>query len=195
MDDSAVTRERAQNLWTSFARKIEPVAQATRIETAPDFGLSEIGAEAVLATAVVGSIEPVWNEGTMAVVTDYLNFTSGRRDTFHDGGAEALAVELDRAEPPVATGVTASLAGFRKRHRGVRHVDDALAGNVFDPPFGADERVAIRQQSEVYFRAVKAQGHTAVFYEWPGLNHFSVLDACAKPTDRVFGDLQKFVFS
>ena len=73
---------------------------------------------------------------------------------------------------------------------------------VLSPPsaaclvgFGADERVAMRQQSEVYFKAVKAQGNAAVFYEWPGLNHFSVLDACASPTDRVFGDLQKFVFS
>lgn len=43
MDDSAVQRERAQNLWTSFARKIEPVAMATQIEPVPDFSLDEIG--------------------------------------------------------------------------------------------------------------------------------------------------------
>lgn len=43
MDDSAVQRERAQNLWTSFARKMEPVAQATFLEPVADFSLAEIG--------------------------------------------------------------------------------------------------------------------------------------------------------
>ena len=43
MEDSAVQKERAQNLWSSFARKVEPVAQATSIDPVPDFGLAEIG--------------------------------------------------------------------------------------------------------------------------------------------------------
>jgi ATP-dependent 26S proteasome regulatory subunit len=43
MDDRAVQKERAQNLWTSFARKVEPIAQATDIEPIPEFGLGEIG--------------------------------------------------------------------------------------------------------------------------------------------------------
>ena len=43
MDDAAVARERAQNLWTSFSRKVEPVAQGTQIDPAPDFSLAEIG--------------------------------------------------------------------------------------------------------------------------------------------------------
>ncbi|MBW2269714.1 MAG: AAA family ATPase [Deltaproteobacteria bacterium] len=43
MDDSAVQKERAQNLWTSFARKVEPVAQGTSIEPVPDFELGQIG--------------------------------------------------------------------------------------------------------------------------------------------------------
>ena len=73
---------------------------------------------------------------------------------------------------------------------------------VLSPPrakclvgFGADERVAMRQQSEVFFKAVQAQGNQAVFYEWPGLNHYSVLDECASPSGQVFKDLEKFVFS
>lgn len=47
--------------------------------------LHQAGATAVLATAVVGSIEPAWGEGTMAVLTDVLNFTSGRAETYFDG--------------------------------------------------------------------------------------------------------------
>jgi len=43
MEDSTILRERAQNLWTSFARKVDPVAQATQIDPGPDFGLGRIG--------------------------------------------------------------------------------------------------------------------------------------------------------
>lgn len=61
--------------------------------------------------------------------------------------------------------------------------------------FGADERVAMRQQSEVYFKTLRTQGIPAEFHEWPGLNHYSILDECASENGRVFKDLEKFVFS
>jgi ATP-dependent 26S proteasome regulatory subunit len=43
MEDRLVRRERAQNLWASFARKHEPIAKATTLEPLPDFALSRIG--------------------------------------------------------------------------------------------------------------------------------------------------------
>ena len=43
MDDRAIERERAHNLWTSFARKLEPVARSTTVEPQPDFDLGQIG--------------------------------------------------------------------------------------------------------------------------------------------------------
>jgi ATP-dependent 26S proteasome regulatory subunit len=43
MDDRGIERERAHNLWTSFARKLEPVARSTRLEPGPDLDLSQIG--------------------------------------------------------------------------------------------------------------------------------------------------------
>jgi len=43
MEDRDVRRERAQNLWTSFARKFEPIAQATALDAMPDFDLSQVG--------------------------------------------------------------------------------------------------------------------------------------------------------
>ena len=43
MDDLDIRRDRAQNIWSSFSRKFEPVAQATRLEASPDFGLAQIG--------------------------------------------------------------------------------------------------------------------------------------------------------
>ena len=39
----SIERERAQNLWTSFARKLEPVARCTALDPQPDFELSGIG--------------------------------------------------------------------------------------------------------------------------------------------------------
>ncbi len=43
MEDSAILKERAQNLWSSFARKVEPLSQATCVEPIPDFELGRIG--------------------------------------------------------------------------------------------------------------------------------------------------------
>ena len=43
MEDRAIQRERAQNIWGSFARKLDAVAQATHVEPIPDFDLSCIG--------------------------------------------------------------------------------------------------------------------------------------------------------
>jgi ATP-dependent 26S proteasome regulatory subunit len=43
MDDSEILKERTLNLWTSFARKAEPIAQATQLEPLPDFDLGLIG--------------------------------------------------------------------------------------------------------------------------------------------------------
>jgi ATP-dependent 26S proteasome regulatory subunit len=43
MEDSEILKERAQNLWASFARKVDPIAQATQIEPIPEFDLGVIG--------------------------------------------------------------------------------------------------------------------------------------------------------
>jgi ATP-dependent 26S proteasome regulatory subunit len=43
MEDRAILRERAQNIWGSFARKFEPLAQSARLEAMPTQDLSRIG--------------------------------------------------------------------------------------------------------------------------------------------------------
>lgn len=43
MEDRDVRREKAQNLWTSFSRKFEPIDIATNLEPMPEFDLSTIG--------------------------------------------------------------------------------------------------------------------------------------------------------
>lgn len=43
MGDREIRKERAQNIWASFARKFEPIAQSTDLEPIPEFSLSQIG--------------------------------------------------------------------------------------------------------------------------------------------------------
>ncbi len=43
MEDLLIRKERAQNIWASFARKLDPIAQATDLEPVPDFPLGRIG--------------------------------------------------------------------------------------------------------------------------------------------------------
>jgi len=48
MESASIRHERTQNLWSSFARKFEPIARATELDSDPHLELSEIGG---LATA------------------------------------------------------------------------------------------------------------------------------------------------
>jgi transitional endoplasmic reticulum ATPase len=43
MEDRAIQKERAQNIWGSFARKLDPIDNATRFEPLPDLELGQIG--------------------------------------------------------------------------------------------------------------------------------------------------------
>ena len=42
-DDRSIRAERAQNLWSSFSRKIEPLGRGMTLEAAPDQDLADIG--------------------------------------------------------------------------------------------------------------------------------------------------------
>ena len=43
MEDRTIRKERSQNIWSSFARKFEAVAQATQLDPLPEFDLANIG--------------------------------------------------------------------------------------------------------------------------------------------------------
>ena len=43
MEDAGIRVERAHNLWSSFARKHQPIARATEIDPDPQLALAEIG--------------------------------------------------------------------------------------------------------------------------------------------------------
>lgn len=68
--------------------------------------LAHVGVDAVLATAAVGSIEPSWPSGTLALITDYIDLTSGRADTFFDGVTPPMACLVsDHGRDEIGAGV------------------------------------------------------------------------------------------
>lgn len=52
------------------------------------WALRETGVDSVLATAVCGALDPSMGLGTLVAISDVVNFTSGRADTFFDGDTE-----------------------------------------------------------------------------------------------------------
>lgn len=49
------------------------------------WALKTVGVTSVLATAVSGGIDPTLTPGTLVIISDFLDFTNGRADTFFDG--------------------------------------------------------------------------------------------------------------
>lgn len=60
--------------------------------------LKELGVRSILATAAVGSLNPLMKPGDFVFVDQFLDFTKGRRQTFFEGGPEGV-VHVDLTEP------------------------------------------------------------------------------------------------
>jgi len=52
------------------------------------WAMREVGVQSILATAVSGGISAAMTPGTLVMISDVINFTSGRATTFFDGTAE-----------------------------------------------------------------------------------------------------------
>ena len=76
---------------------VPPHAIAYRANIA---ALKTVGATRVLATAVSGSMNPDMEPGALVLISDFLNFSSGREVTFFDGTARPI-VAGDRPPRPV----------------------------------------------------------------------------------------------
>lgn len=65
------------------------------------FALKEVGATSILATAVSGGIAPEMEPGALVIISDFLNFSSGRAVTFFDGSGLADGLAPDQSSGPV----------------------------------------------------------------------------------------------
>lgn len=55
--------------------------------------LKAVGVTSILATAVSGGIDPAMTPGSLVVISDFLDFTSGREATFFDGTGRPLVAD------------------------------------------------------------------------------------------------------
>lgn len=62
------------------------------------WGLKMAGAEVIMATAVSGGINPSMGPGDIVLIDDYLNFSSGRDETFFDG-SDGVVRHTDMTHP------------------------------------------------------------------------------------------------
>ena len=69
--------------------------------------LKAVGATSVLATAVSGAINPAMPPGSLVLISDVLNFTSGREATFFDGSARPVVAGAAPAPSVVHTDMSA----------------------------------------------------------------------------------------
>ncbi len=61
------------------------------------FALHVLGVECILATSVCGSLVPDWRPGTLVLIDQFLNFTSGRPDSFYP--LEGKLAHVDVTDP------------------------------------------------------------------------------------------------
>lgn len=97
------------------------------------WALASLGVRAVLSSAAVGSLSPEHRPGQFAVVTDLLDRTTGRADTFYDGSTDAGVQHLQSATIWCPR-LRAALAVALDRH-GEEHQDRAVLAVINGPRF------------------------------------------------------------
>lgn len=65
------------------------------------FGLKELGVERILATSVCGSIVRDWPPGSLVLIDQFINLSSGRKDTFYP--LDGKLVHVDVTDPYCST--------------------------------------------------------------------------------------------
>ncbi|MBZ5590418.1 MAG: MTAP family purine nucleoside phosphorylase [Acidobacteriia bacterium] len=78
------------------------------------WAMRALGVERILATSVSGSLVPAWAPGALVLVDQFLNFTSGRADTFYP--TDGKLAHVDVTDPYCRTlreQLTASAANLR----------------------------------------------------------------------------------
>ncbi|HVN76667.1 MAG TPA: MTAP family purine nucleoside phosphorylase [Thermoanaerobaculaceae bacterium] len=77
------------------------------------WAMRALGVERILATSVSGSMVPQWGPGALVLVEQFLNFTSGRSDTYYP--MDGRLAHVDVTEPYCPT-LRAQLQACARRH-------------------------------------------------------------------------------
>jgi len=166
--------------------------------------LREAGATKVLATASVGAINPAMQPGTLAVLTQFIDATHGRADTFFDGSEGMPLHHPDMTDPycPTLRGVLLR-SGDRLGLDGVLHPAATYActqGPRFETPAevtmlqraGADvvgmtnvPEVVLAREAGLCYAAVAVLANWAAGLGGSPLSHHDIRAATARCADQV----------
>ncbi len=115
--------------------------------------LKAAGATDVLATAVSGSMNPAMAPGALVLISDVLNFTSGREATFFDGTARPVVAGDPAPRPVVHTDMSdpydATLRDLVRRaaiDEGVELADGAVYCTADGPRFETPAEIRMMAQ-------------------------------------------------
>ena len=75
------------------------------------FALHKLGVERILATSVCGSLVQEWSPGTLVLIDQFLNFTSGRADSFYPMDGRLAHVDVTDPYCPTLHDALAQAAG------------------------------------------------------------------------------------
>ena len=105
--------------------------------------LDELGCRRVIATAAVGALTPACDLGDLVAIDQFLDFTSGRESSFHDGGPDGV-VHVD-VTAPYCTDIRDTLLGVG-REQGVTVHDGGTYVCAQGPRFETAAEIRMFQQ-------------------------------------------------
>ena len=105
--------------------------------------LHAVGVRAIVATAVSGAISPGYQVGELVLVDDFLNFTTGRNDTFFDVPGSVRHTEMTTAYGPELRGLVLQSA----EAVGVTLVDGATYSTFNGPRFESPAEIRMAERA------------------------------------------------
>ena len=105
--------------------------------------LYEVDVRAVVATAVSGAITPGWEMGQLVLVDDFLNFTTGRSDTFFDSPGLVRHTEMTTAYDPELRALVQSSA----ETVGVKVANGAVYSTFNGPRFESPAEIRMAERA------------------------------------------------
>lgn len=170
------------------------------------WALHDAGVSAILATAVSGSMQSTLPPGAFVTVSDYMNFTSGRADTFFDG-ADGTVVHTDMTMPydPALTELVHKAAAAEAVEVQRDAIYCATNGPRFETPaeiammakMGGDlvgmtgyPEVALARELDIAYAAIGIVSNAAAGYAGEPLTAddvFALVDTLTDPLYRLIG--------
>ncbi len=167
--------------------------------------LADLGADAVFAVNVVGSMLPDHGPGSFVLVEDFIDFTTGRDCTFHDRPGEVRHTDMTDVYDPELRSLLRRAAQMEGVELGEGAVYVCTNGPRFETPaeirmyarMGAGvvgmtgyPEVALAREAGIAYASVAVVSNVAAGMGAGAISHeeiFDMLDATKEPLFRLLG--------